>query len=82
MIWIFLIIITTAALLMLIMLLVSAPRIIKSGGRFGSNCMRLVPPDRPSQSIEIKCPPGAVSDVLNVLKNQVYANDADHKADN
>ena len=81
MIWIALIIITSGALIMLIMLLVPALRSIKSGGRFGSNYMRLVPPDRPSQSIEIKCPPGAVSDVLNVLKNQVYAHDADHKAD-
>lgn len=47
MIWIFLIIITTAALLMLIMVLVAATWIIKRGGRFGTNCMRLVSPDRP-----------------------------------
>ena len=82
MIWIALIIITSGALIMLIMLLVSAPRIIKSGGHFGSNCMRLVPPDRPSQSIEIKYPLGAGSDVLNGLKEQVYADNIDHKADN
>lgn len=81
MIWIFLIIITTAALLMLIMPLVVAPRIIKRGGRFGTNCMHCVPPNPPLQSFELKCPPRAVSDVLNGLKEQVYADNIDHKAD-
>lgn len=67
--WTFAIIVTSAGLVMFISMLVAAIWCIKHGRRFGSNCMSIVPPERPP----LKCPPAIRAEVLEMHKRELKA---------